>query len=312
MGTDAHVLVHGRDAAALADAARDDLDELERLWSRFLPDSEMSVLNAAGAAPVVVSPATGALIARAVEGWRITHGRFDPTVLGDVVRSGYDRTFARIPAVTSAGASDRRQGCEGIEVDEWVNVVRLPSRVAFDPGGIGKGYAADLVVERLLRGGARGACVNVGGDMRVSGPAPGNRSWAIAVLDPFTDAPIDTVLVDDGGVATTSRTKRAWFADGEPAHHVIDPATSRPVACGLAAVTTVASEGWVAEIFAKAAFVAGLDQGTELLEEQGVAGLFTDDRGRHIPTAAWDEYSMAKRRGAAIPRPPAPLDAVAH
>ena len=312
MGTDAHVLVHGRDAATLADAARDDLDDLERLWSRFLAESEISVLNAAGAAPVLVSPATGALVARAVEGWRITHGRFDPTVLGDVVRAGYDRSFERIPAATRAGASDRRLGCAGIDVDERVNVLRLPSQVAFDPGGIGKGYAADLVVERLVRAGARGACVNVGGDLRVSGPAPGSRSWAIGVLDPFTEAPIDTVLVDEGGVATTSRTKRAWFADGEPAHHVIDPATGRPVACGLAAVTTVASEAWIAEIFAKAAFVAGLDEGIELLEEHGVAGLFTDDRGRHIPTAAWDEYSMAKRRGVAIPRTPAPLEAVAH
>jgi FAD:protein FMN transferase len=120
------------------------------------------------------------------------------------------------------------------------------------------------------------------------------------------------VLVNDGGVATTSRTKRAWFANGEPAHHVIDPATGRPVACGLAAVTTVASEAWVAEIFAKAAFVAGFDEGIELLEEHGVAGLFTDDRGRHLATVAWDEYSMAKRRGDAIPRPPAPLEPVAH
>jgi FAD:protein FMN transferase len=146
----------------------------------------------------------------------------------------------------------------------------------------------------------------------MSGSAPGSRSWAVAVLDPFTEAPIDTVLVDDGGVATTSRTKRAWLADGQPAHHVIDPATGRPVACGLAAVTTVASEAWVAEIFAKAAFVAGLDEGIAFLEEHGVGGLFTDDRGRHIPTAAWDEYSVAKRRGVAVPGPPAPLEATAR
>ena len=311
MGTDAHVVVHGRDAAALADAARDDLDELERLWSRFLPDSETSRLNAAGAAPVVVSPATSALIGRAVEGWRITQGRFDPTVLGDVVRAGYDRSFADIPAVTHVGASDRQQGCAGVEVDQRVNVVRLPPQVAFDPGGIGKGYAADLVVERIMRAGAHGACVNVGGDVRVAGPAPGSRSWAVGVLDPFTEAPLDTVLVDDGGVATTSRTKRAWFADGEPAHHVIDPATGRPVARGLAAVTTVASEGWVAEVFAKAAFVAGLDDGLEFLEEHGVAGLFTDDGGRHISTAAWDDFSVEKRCDAAASRAPAPLEATA-
>ena len=311
MGTDAHVLVQGRDVAALADAARDDLDELERLWSRFRPDSEVSLLNGAGAAPVVVSPATSALIARAVEGWRITRGRFDPTVLGDVVRAGYDRSFEHLPPVTHAGVSDRQQGCAAIEVDERVNVVRLPPRVAFDPGGIGKGYAADLVVDRLIRAGADGACVNVGGDVRVAGPAPGSRSWAVGVLDPFTEAPVDTVLVDDGGVATTSRTKRSWFADGEPAHHVIDPASGRPVASGLAAVTTVASESWVAEVFSKAAFVAGLDGGLEFLDGHGVAALFIDDRGGHVTTAAWDDFSVEKRRGVEVSHPPAPLEATA-
>jgi thiamine biosynthesis lipoprotein len=130
----------------------------------------------------------------------------------------------------------------------------------------------------------------------------------VGVLDPFTETPVDTVLVDEGGVATTNRTKRAWFVDGEPAHHVIDPASGRPVASGLAAVTTVASEGWVAEVFSKAAFVAGLDNGIELLEEHGVAGLFIDDRGRHVTTAAWDEFSVENRRGVAASRPPAPLE----
>jgi thiamine biosynthesis lipoprotein len=300
MGTDAHVLVHGPDAAERADAARDDLDELERRWSRFLPDSEISRLNEARAAPALVSPVTGALVAKAVEGWRITEGRFDPTVLGDVVRAGYDRSFARIPAVTRSGVSDRRRGCAGIDVDEVVNIVRLPPRVAFDPGGIGKGYAADLVVARLMAQGCAGACVNVGGDVRVSGRAPGGRSWGVGVLDPFTETPVDTVLVDDGGVATTSRTKRAWFVDGEPAHHVIDPLTGRPAARGLAAVTTVASEAWIAEVFAKAAFVSGLDDGLAFLEAHRVAGVLTDDEDRHVTTADWYEFSAAHRREEAV------------
>ena len=118
-------------------------------------------------------------------------------------------------------------------------------------------------------------------------------------------------LVDDGGVATTSRTKRAWFADDEPAHHVIDPASGRPVASGLAAVTTVASESWVAEVFSKAAFVAGLDGGLEFLDGHGVAALFIDDRGGHVTTAAWDDFSVEKRRGVEVSHPPAPLEATA-
>jgi len=291
MGTDAHVLVHGRDAAALADTARDELDELERRWSRFLPDSEVSRLNAAGGAPRVVSPETSALVSRAVEGWEITHGRFDPTVLGDVVRAGYDRSFERVAAVTAPGTSDRRQGCAGIRVDEQVDVVRLPPGVGFDPGGIGKGYAADRVVGRLMTGGARGACVNVGGDLRVAGVAPDGGSWIVDVVDPFTERPVDAVAVAAGGVATTSRTKRRWMVDGRPAHHVIDPATGRPAARELASVTTIAAESWLAEVFAKGAFIAGMHDGLSFLEHHGVAGSFIDARGRRVVTAMWSQFT---------------------
>lgn len=294
MGTDAHVLVHGHDAVMLADTARDELDELERRWSRFLPDSEISRLNAAGGAPRVVSPATSALVSRAVEGWEITHGRFDPTVLGDVIRAGYDRTFERIPAATAHGISDRRRGCAGIHVDEQVDVVRLPVGVAFDPGGIGKGYAADRVVGRLMAQGARGACVNVGGDIRAEGLAPDGRSWAVAVLDPFTDCPVATVAVATGGVATTSRTKRQWIVDGQPAHHVIDPATGRPAARELASVTTIAAESWMAEVFAKGAFVAGARKALPFLEHHGVAGLLVDACGTRISTRTWTRFEAGE------------------
>jgi len=292
MGTDAHVLVHGRDAAVLADTARDVLDELERRWSRFLPDSEVSRLNAAAGAPRVVSPETSALVARAVEGWEISHGRFDPTVLGDVVRAGYDRSFERVPSVTSAGTSDRRRECAGIHVDEQVDVVRLPPRVGFDPGGIGKGYAADRVVGKLMTAGARGACVNVGGDVRVAGDAPDGRSWVIGVEDPFTERPVDAVAVAAGGVATTSRTKRRWTIDGRPVHHVIDPATGRPAGREIASVTTIAAESWLAEVFAKGAFVAGMHDGLGFLEHHGVAGSFTDARGHRVVTTTWSQFAV--------------------
>lgn len=302
MGTRAHVLVNGINATAQADAARDTLDQLERRWSRFLGDSEISLLNA-GAAPVVVSPVTCALIGRAVDGWRITNGRFDPTVLGDVVRAGYDRTFDEVPAATRPGASDRRRGCGGIEVDEDIQLVRMPPQVAFDPGGIGKGYAADLVVAQVMKEGARGACVNVGGDVRVDGRADGDTAWAIDVLDPFTGCPHDTVLVADGGVATTSRTGRHWIVDGRPAHHVIDPSTGQPAARGLAAVTVIAADAWLAEVFAKAAFVGGLDDGVAFLEEHAIAGLFTDDDGYRATTTAWAQFTVtARKHGTSMPR----------
>ncbi len=59
-------------------------------------DSEISRLNERAGVPVLVSQDTYQLIERAVEGWRLTEGRFDPTLLHEVRAAGYDRSFELI------------------------------------------------------------------------------------------------------------------------------------------------------------------------------------------------------------------------
>ena len=113
MGSDAHVLVNG--PAGLLQVARDRVEKLERRWSRFRPDSEISRLNALAGSPMVVSAET----------------------------------------------------------------------LGLDPGGIGKGYAADLVVSELRAAGAAGVCVNLGGDLRAEGRAPGGGSWVVGIEHPL-------------------------------------------------------------------------------------------------------------------------------
>src|SRR6266536_1230255 len=93
MGSDVHVLVVGG-RPRLLQVARERIEQLERRWSRFQPTSEISRLNALAGAPVHVSPATLGLVQRALDGASVTGGRYDPTVLGDVLRAGYDRSFA--------------------------------------------------------------------------------------------------------------------------------------------------------------------------------------------------------------------------
>ena len=93
MGTDAHVIVVGAEAARLADLALARLERLESRWSRFLPQSEISRLNERPGVPVVVAPETFQLIDHALRAWRMTAGRFDPTILADLRAEGYDRSY---------------------------------------------------------------------------------------------------------------------------------------------------------------------------------------------------------------------------
>ena len=59
--------------------------------------------------------------------------------------------------------------------------MRLPAGAGFDPGGIGKGLAADLAVAEALTEGAAGVCVNLGGDVRLEGSAPDGGAYDVLI-----------------------------------------------------------------------------------------------------------------------------------
>ncbi len=293
MGTTAHVIVTGG-AAGLADDAVERLHELEARWSRFRPDSEISRLNELPGVPVVVSSDTFTLVERAVAGWHLTAGRFDPTLLRELRDAGYDRSFellgtgavprrgAEHPPPgdldTSAPRSFERHPVETITLDPVVGSVCIGTGVEVDPGGIGKGLAADLVVEMLLDRGARGAMVSVGGDLRAEGDAPEGAGWIVAVAHPHApDDVVRTLAFERGAVASSWRTKRTWAVDGEVRHHLIDPTTGAPAASGIAGVTVVCGQGWQAEVLAKAAFLGPGDEAVTLLDANGATGMVIAD-----------------------------------
>ncbi len=295
MGTTAHVIVTGA-PEGLADAAVERLEELEARWSRFRADSEISRLNERPGVPVVVSPETFTLVERAVAGWHITAGRFDPTLLRELCAAGYDRSFEGIrateyerpdapepvvsPRAVWRPAMGRRAGVASIGLDPIVRSVRIEPGAEIDPGGVGKGLAADLVVDLVRSRGAQGALVSVGGDLRAEGEAPEGRGWVVAVADPSQpDRVITTLALEHGAVASTWRTKRVWSVDGTPRHHIIDPSTGVPAETGLAGVTVVSGAGWHAEVLAKAAFLAGTEQAAPLLDANGAAGIAVTDDG---------------------------------
>ena len=283
MGTDVHLAVLGDDPTLLIDARRR-IDELEQRWSRFLPDSLLSRLNRSDERGLLVDLETYDLLTTAIEAWHGTAHRFDPTVHDAVVRAGYDRTFDQIG--TGSGPTPDpvpTPGCEGIQRDPDLLRVTLPPGTHLDLGGIGKGRTADLVADDLLRAGARSALVNLGGDLRIAGELPAGGEFTIAIEDPLDLHGSATVVrLGAGALATSSRARRRWTVDGEERHHLIDPTTGAPARSGVAAVTVIADEATRAEILAKAALVAGLDEGPTLLEDAEVAALvIDDDGGRH-------------------------------
>lgn len=289
MGSDAHVVVLGD--AHLLEAARDRVEDLERRWSRFLPDSEVSGLNRSAGRPCRVSPETALLVDRAVEAWRLTGATFEPTILGDLVRAGYDRTFEELGR-TLAPPSGCGLRIAATDISVEGDVVTLPEGSGFDPGGIGKGLAADLVVAELLDAGAEGACVNLGGDVRVAGTGPGGHDgWTVDVEHPRRAEPLTRVGLADGAVATSTTLRRRWYVGDEERHHLIDPRTGRPAATDVELVTVVAGSAWVAEVLAKAVLIRGAEHPFDLVDGTGVEALAVLADGTVTTSAGFGRFA---------------------
>jgi thiamine biosynthesis lipoprotein len=272
MGSDIHLLVVGGDGRLLA-LARARIDELEQRWSRFRPDSEVSRLNATAGRATTVADDTRLLVERAVEAWRLTGGGFDPTLLDALRAAGYDRSFDELAddgrPIAVPQLSAVRPGPTDIVVDG--DSVMLPAGMGFDPGGIGKGLAADLVSALLIDEGAAGACVNMGGDLRVRGESPTGAGWTLAIEHPWCTAPIALVGLGDGAVATSSVLRRVWQVDGVRRHHLINPSTGEPSTSDLALACAIAGDAWIAEVLAKAVLLRGADRAFDLLDASTAA-----------------------------------------
>jgi thiamine biosynthesis lipoprotein len=281
MGTEAHIaLVGGDDSLLLRGEAR--IRDLEMRWTRFRDTSELSALNRHAGELVVVSPDTVELVTKAIAAWRMTGGRFDPTVGPALVAHGYDRTFAEVVQSTAPEAwpATPSPGPAGIDLLPGVNAVTLPRGVTLDAGGIGKGLAADLTAQLLVDSGADGALVSVGGDLRAIGRPPAAEGWTVTVPDPLRpDRELLRLAIPAGAVATSSRLQRRWQTATGEAHHLIDPHTGRPAQTDVVAVTVVAGEAWWAEALAKALFLAGPPGLDDIGDVHAV--VVTADGGRH-------------------------------
>jgi thiamine biosynthesis lipoprotein len=302
-------------SAGLMDVVVDLANRLERLWSRFLPDSDVSRLNAAEGAPVAVDPCTVRLIAAMLDGARLTRGDYDATLLPDVLAAGYRASALDPGRVTVLPASAVSPGnLSGLTIEDGAphldRIVTLPLGTTIDPGGVGKGLAADLLCAFALDAGAWGALAELGGDIVVAGQAPDAVAWRLGVENPFAPGKHSAVVrLAAGALVTSSQRKRRFPASGSgpvtpaaasvpeaastPAtrHHLVDPRTHESAATRVQTVSVIASTGARAEVLTKPGFLRPTADFLAWLPTVGAAGLIIDDTGLVTTSTNWEHYA---------------------
>ncbi len=300
-GTTAVVLVTDPSAVSVAqELLRADLDELDRVGSRFRADSEICELAGTAGSAVTVNPLLAEVLHTALRAADLTDGLVDPTVGAAMVALGYDRDFDAIDLDGPPVTPEPVPGWWRISWDARRRTLVLPRGVALDVGATAKALAADRGAARIAHTLGCGVLVSLGGDLAVAGQAP-HGGWRVGVGDDHTRPDPDggqVVSIVSGGLATSGTARRRWRRGGRLIHHIVDPRTGLPAAGGWRTVSVAAASCVDANTASTAAIVLGAAAPGWLAQHQLPARLVADDRT--VTTVAdWPDIEATTETSAA-------------
>ncbi len=290
MGTTATLSIWETDpdrARRALEAVRDGLARVDSLMSTYRESSDISRVNRSAGEPEPVSVDTS--IVTVLRGSRhiarLSGGRLDPTA-GPLVAlwSFYEPWQGEEGRLPSRGAVDSARtllGQEELVIRRDPPGVRLPREgMRLDLGAVAKGYALDRAAAAVESLGTGPALLQLGGQMQMVGPAPGGGVWEIGVHHPREPGGLAAVIRVPGGALTTSGDYERFFVvEGERYAHIIDPSTGWPTR-GVLSVTVWAPTGLEADGWSTALFVAGPEEGRELIAPlEGIGAVWIMDPG---------------------------------
>ena len=291
MGTTIDLLLPDKQAQEAARVVRNLFATWEETLSRFLPTSELSRLNQRSGTSVMVSTLLFDVLQTALAAAQQTDGLYDPTLLQQLLRAGYDRSFDVLPAdqPEREGTVEPGGAWRDIQLDPTLRLVTLPAGVGLDFGGIAKGMAVDAAIASLKQLSLDTALVNAGGDLAVMGLPDGYTAWPIAIQGQKTSW---LVPFHHGALATSSVARRRWQQGTSQRHHLLDPRTGEPARSSLWSVTVAASTCMQAEVATKAVYLLGLQQGKAFLIEHALAGFLLEEDGSWSTAGSWPAELM--------------------
>jgi len=241
--------------------------ERDRMFSRFIADSELNRVNAAAGRPVVVPGLFADTVQFALRALRESDGMVDPTLGAALLAAGYTRDSEDLhpdPAPPGPAADPGPVAVVG-------RVVRTAPGVQLDLNGVVKALAVDDALDLLPGDG----WVSAGGDLATRG--------AVTVSLPGDGA----IELRSGALATSGRSKRWWLRGGQVQHHLIDPRTGLPAVTPWTDVTACGATCVAADVAAKAGFLLG-DRGPAWLAARDIPARFVAEDGAVVTNDAWD------------------------
>lgn len=172
-------------------------------------------------------------------------------------------------------------------------IIKENPNIIIDASGIAQGYSADLIAAIFEKNGCKNYMIDIGGEIMCKGLNPKGKKWQIGVDKPVDDpedasGELQTVLsISDIAVTTSGNYRKFYYKDGKKYAHTINPKTGYPVSHNLLSATVIAPTCIMADAYATAFMVVGVDSAMALCKR--IPGMdcyliYTDELGKYQVT----------------------------
>ena len=256
--------------------------ELERynmlydIYHKYSGINNICTLNSEAAnGPVEVDKDVIALLKFSMEMYETTFGKTN-VAMGKVLsiwhtyreNGNYDPANAALPPMDELKEAAEHCNINDVVIDEGNNTVFFKDPLLkLDVGSVAKGYSTERIALDLIEMGAENYALNIGGNIRTTGPKGDGTSWSAGIQNP--DMASDKtfllkVLVDNKTLVTSGDYQRYYYVDGVKYHHIIDAETLMPKN-DFTSVSILSENSGMADALSTACFNLSLEEGMKLI-----------------------------------------------
>ncbi len=289
MGTIVNVSFFESDEVAenAAKAVHDEFKRIEKMCNLFDPESELAKLNdQAYNQPFVCSEELYSLLLKCRNAHTQTNGAFDITAKALMDMWGFYVKRKTTPSQEEITRTLKKVGLAKVVFDDTARSVKFTVEgMAFDLGGVAKGYALDCAAAGAKKAGAENFILNLGGNIVCSGKNhKGKEFFEIGIRDPQNHhATADKIRIKNSFCATSGNYERFVIIDNKHYSHIMNPLTGYPVQ-NVYSTTAVASSGIDSDIFSTACFILGEEFSREAVQKNIVDNIIIISRDKNNKT----------------------------
>ncbi|MBQ7293416.1 MAG: FAD:protein FMN transferase [Clostridia bacterium] len=258
MDTFAEVRVYNgrKDATSSAERIANDI---EKIISKTLSNSPIYTLNATDTSSTDLNDTLDEILNISLEIAEITDGAFEPMSGGLVELWEKCETEQRLPG--DEELSEQISAIHNTEIYKSDGTLFKNGGAKFEFGAIGKGYAADKMVQILKDNGVSVGMVSFVSTVSVFG----DRDFKIAVRTPDNSGETAGYLtMRDQSLSVSGDYERFYTINDKTYNHIINPYSGYPVSNGTHSVAVVCESAAVADALSTAIFVMDIEKAMEL------------------------------------------------